>query len=381
LVPLKEIEDSVSYSIFGKVSEMASRGKKVYPLAIGEPSFSTPKAIITKAYESMRAGATHYVSSYGLPEVREAIRDKVRRHNDIDADISNTMFVSTKLAIYASIVAVAEVGGQVLIPDPGYFYSQPVVLAGASPVWYRLAEDYSLDLDEIRKKATGKTRAIIVNTPSNPTGKMLRRGELKALLEFCKQKSITVISDESYEDLVYDTKHVSIGSFEPGPSSVISLFSLSKSYAMTGWRAGYVVADSQTIRTMVKFIEHTLSCFPPFIQYASAYALRSGGASTLRFRVELHERRALIERMMRRIPRLQFARAEGAFYAFPRYDARVNSIEFSRTLLESKGVAVLPGSIFGPAGEKHLRITFAAPRGTIEVGMRLLGEFLEDIPR
>jgi aspartate/methionine/tyrosine aminotransferase len=210
---------------------------------------------------------------------------------------------------------------------------------------------------------------------------MLTRKELKALLEFARERGIAVISDESYEDLVYEKEHVSMGSLEPEPSSVISIFSLSKSFAMTGWRAGYVVAGEKTIGLLDRFIEHTLSCFPPFIQRASAYALREGGASTRRFREELRERRSLMERMMRKIPRLDFERAEGAFYAFPKYDARISSLDFSLRLLDSTGVAVLPGSVFGSAGEKHLRISFAAPRETIEEGMGLLGEFIEGLHR
>ena len=380
-LPLRDIGDSVTYGIFGKVNEMAARGVKVYPLAIGEPSFSTPKEIIEKARESMIEGDTHYVSSYGIPEVREAIRDKVRRRNGINAKVSNAMFISTKLAVYASIVATADGGGEVLIPNPGYFYSQPVALSGARPVWYNLAGDYSLDVDEVRKRATKKTRAIIVNTPSNPTGKMLTRRELKELLDFSRERKIYMISDESYEDLIYERKHVSVGSLEREPSSVISVFSLSKSFAMTGWRAGYLVAGETIIGLLDRFIEQTVSCFPPFIQRASAYALREGGASTRRFREELRERRALMERMMKKIPRLEFRRAEGAFYSFPKYDANISSMEFSRRLLDSTGVAVLPGRIFGAAGEKHLRISFAAPRETIEEGMNLLGEFVERLPR
>jgi aspartate/methionine/tyrosine aminotransferase len=378
---LRDVGDSVTYSIFDKAKEMTSRGVKVYPLAIGEPSFSTPRAIIAKARESMEGGDTRYVSSYGIPEVRTAIKDKVKRRNRINAGVSNTMFISTKFAVFASIVAASDGTGEVLIPNPGYFYSQPVTLAGAEPVWYNLAGDYSLDIDEIRKRTTKKTRAIIVNTPSNPTGKVLSRRGLKELLDFSREREIYVISDESYEDLVYEKEHVSIGSLEREPSSVISVFSLSKSFAMTGWRAGYVVAGGTVIGLLDRFIEHTISCFPPFIQHASAYALRKGGNSTRQFREELRERRALIERMMRRIPRLEFARAEGAFYAFPKYDAKISSLELSTRLLDSTGVAVLPGSIFGPAGEKHLRISFAAPREIIVEGMSLLGEFIGRLPR
>lgn len=379
-MPLGKIGDSVSYSIFGKVSEMAAKGVKIYPLAIGEPSFPTPKPIVDEAYKSMKAEATHYVSSYGTLEVREAIREKVNERNGIGAELSNTMFISTKLGVYASILAATDGDGEVLIPDPGYFYSQPVFLTGATPVRYRLARDYSLDLENVRVRTTRRTKAIIVNTPSNPTGKMLRRGELESLLEYCRKRDVIVISDESYEDLIYGEKHVSIGALETEPSNVISLFSLSKSFAMTGWRAGYAVAPKGHLRLMNKFVEHTLSCFPPFIQHASAYALRHGGASTGRFREELKARRGLINKMMRKMHRLSFESAEGAFYAFPKYNAKVSSLEFARKLLDSKGVAVLPGSIFGPTGEKHLRISFAAPRKVIEGGMKRLGEFLDEVP-
>ena len=349
-------------------------------MAIGEPSFATPGRIDRKAFDSMRSGDTHYVSSFGIPEVRDAIVGKVRERNRINADRENAIFITTKLGVYASVMATAEGGGEVLIPDPGYFYSQPVILAGAIPVRYRLSHDYSLDIDEIQRRMTRKTRAIIVNTPSNPTGKVLRKPELESLLDLCRQRAVQVISDESYEELVYDGEHVSVGSLEKRPSTVVSIFSLSKSYAMTGWRAGYIVANERVVKLINRFVEHTVSCFPAFIQVASAYALRSPGRDTSRFRDELKNRRDLIQSLMKKVPRLDFLPAEGAFYSFPKYDARLSSIPFAQRLLASKGVAVLPGSIFGPSGEKHLRISFAAPREVIRGGMRLLGSFLEGLP-
>ena len=379
MLSLRDLGDSISYSIFGKVSEMAAKGVRVYPLAIGEPSFDTPKEIIDAALASAKSGATHYVSSFGIPEVRMAIRDKARKRNGIHAKLENTIFITTKLGVYASVVATAEGGGEVLIPDPGYFYHQPVRLAGAKPVRYALAEDYALDLDEVKRKTTKKTKAVIVNTPSNPTGRVFGKSELRSLLDFCSERKIQVISDESYEELVYRKEHVSVGSLEQEPSTVISIFSLSKSFAMTGWRTGYIVASELNVRLINRFVEHTMSCFPPFLQHASAYALRSASSATRRFREELRERRDLMEGLIRKIPRLQFVSADGAFYEFPEYDARINSFAFCNRLLDSKGVAVLPGSIFGPAGEKHLRISFAAPRETIEGGMKLLGAFIEGL--
>ncbi len=360
---------------------MGAKGRKVYPLAIGEPSFDTPPSIVAKAFAYPRARETHYVSSFGIPEVREAIGDKVRIRNHINANTDNTIFITTKLGVYASVVATAGGGGEVLIPDPGYFYYQPVKLAGAKPVRYRLAEDYSLDMDEVKRRATDATKAIVVNTPSNPTGRVFGRSELNSLLDFCIERGITAISDESYEDLVYRGEHVSLGSLESEPASVVSVFSLSKSFAMTGWRAGYIVASVEMVRLINRFVEHTVSCFPPFIQHASAYALGKGGASTRSFREELRERRDLIEGMMREIPGLEFRSADGAFYSFPSYKAGIASLPFCHKLLETTGVAVLPGSIFGPAGEKHLRISFAAPRETIRGGMRLLGNFLGRLGR
>lgn len=380
-MPLGDLGDSVSYSIFEEVSDLAASGRKVFPLAIGEPSFSTPREIIETAHRSLKEGNTHYVSSLGIPDIRTAIVQKVAKRNRIDASDGEVIFMTTKLAVYASILATCGGQGEVLIPDPGYFYSQPVRLAGSRPVYYRLAPDYSLDLGDLEKVATSKTRAIIVNTPSNPTGKMLAKGELQELLQFCQKRGIAVVSDESYEDLVYGKEHISIGSLEGSPENVVSLFSLSKSFAMTGWRAGYAVASKPMVRLLNRFVEHTMSCFPPFIEAASAYALTKGEKHTRQFRAELLKRRGLLERGMRRSSRLNFQRTEGAFYSFPNYDAKLGDVRFCRTLLRETGVAVLPGSIFGPAGKGHLRISFAAPGATINEGTRRLTGFLEKLPR
>jgi aspartate aminotransferase len=377
---LADLGDSISYSIFGRVSEMAAEGRKVYPLAIGEPSFTTPRRIMDEAYESMKRGDTHYVSSFGTQAVREAISEKAQKHNGIGAQVRNTIFLTTKLSVYAAVLASGQ-GGEVLIPDPGYFYQQPVSLAGSKPVRYRLAPDYSIDLDEVEKSTTSKTRALIVNTPSNPTGKMHGKSELEGLLDLARRKKFVLISDESYEDLTYSKKHFSVGSLEPEPDAVMSLFSLSKSFAMTGWRAGYTVASVEKVKMMNRFIEHTMSCFPPFIEAAAAYALRKGAGYTERFRAELLARRGMLESRMKRVPRLHYLRTEGAFYSFPEYDAPMTSVAFCQKLLDATGVAVLPGSIFGPAGEGHVRISFAAPRETIDQGMRLLGGFLEGLRR
>jgi aspartate aminotransferase len=375
---LDEIEGSPTLELVNLVLQKQAKGEKILSLAIGEPSFDTPKEIVEAAYNSMLNGKTHYTSSYGIPEVREAIRKKVLRRNGINAEVDNTIFVTTKLAVYASLQAVSQEPYEALIPDPGYFYSEPVILSGGKPVYYRLGENFSLDMDEVKRKVGNKTKAVVLNTPANPTGKVLGKEELRELYDFCCEKGIYIVSDEAYEDLVYEKSHFSIGSLEHKPEYVISLFSLSKSYAMTGWRAGYVVASQRVVHLINKFLENTLTCFPPFIQYASAYALNHGDSFIEKFKQEFFKRRHLLMDSVGRIDGLKLSTIEGAFYAFPRYKVKMGSVEFAKRLLERHGVAVLPGSSFGPSGEGHIRISFSGSEESIDQGIKKLGVFLSD---
>jgi aspartate/methionine/tyrosine aminotransferase len=375
---LDKIPDSPSSEIFNLALKKQAAGETVFSLAIGEPSFDTPAPIIKAAHESMKSGGVHYVSSYGTKEVRDAIAEKVRRKNRIRVHPENTIFLTTKLAVYASLLAVSGDNYEALIPDPGYYYTEPVTLSGGKPVRYRLAEDYSLNLEEIKAKVTSKTRVIVLNSPSNPTGKVLDRRELRSLLDMCLERGIRIISDEAYEDLVYDKQHVSIGSMEERPNAVVSLFSLSKSYAMTGWRAGYAVGDEQTIRKINRFLETSMTCFPPFVQAASAFALLKCDRYVLNFREELRKRKVLLEEAMDAISSLEYEETEGAFYSFPRYKAHLASASVARKLLSGYNIAVLPGSIFGPSGEGHLRISFASAPETITEGMQRLKAFFDD---
>ena len=372
---LDEIQDSPAFEIFNLAAKKQAKGEKVFSLAIGEPSFDTPLPIVKAAYESMRSGGGHYSSSWSSPELRAAIVDKVNRNNRIPANIENVIFITTKLAIYASLLSLVERGSEVLVPDPGYYYSEPVVLAGGKPIRYSLASDFSLDIDEIERRITRRTRAIVVNTPSNPTGKVFSRGQLRGLLEVCSRHGVKIVSDEAYEDLVYEKKHVSLGSMEDPPDSVVSLFSLSKSYAMTGWRAGYVIAERETITRINRFLENAVTCFPPFIQAASAYALRNCESYTVEFREELRKRRALFEKGIEKIPALESQKVEGAFYGFPRLKVPLGSREVASRLLDEQNVAVLPGAIFGANGEGHLRISFGSPPETIHEAVERMAAF------
>ena len=375
---LDKVKDSPAFEIFNLAAKKQAKGEKVFSLSVGEPSFDTPLPIIKAAYQSMKNGGGHYTSSWGSSSLREAIVQKVRRKNRINAATENVIFLTTKLSIYASVLTLARPNFEVLVPDPGYYYSEPVILSGGKPVRYKLARDFTLDLDEIRSKVTPKTRAIVVNTPSNPAGKVLDRKSLRGLLELCVGKGVKVISDEPYEDLIYEKKHVSIGSMEDSPNSVVSLFSLSKSFSMTGWRAGYMVADPETIRSVNRFLETAVTCYPPFILAASEYAIRNCEPYTVKFREELKKRRALLEEGISQIPSLEWEHVEGAFYGFPSFKSRLGSREVARRLITEHNVALLPGVIFGPSGEGRIRISFGSPRETIEEATRRMRIFFKD---
>lgn len=375
-MPLYDLERSTSLEVLARVRKKISAGETVYSLAIGEPVFDTPPEIIEAAVEGMKKRMTHYVSSLGIPEVRSAIVRKVERKNKIACEERNTIFMSGKMAIYAIYMALdTGMGDEILVPDPGYFYTEPAVLAGVKAVPYYLNEDYSLNLDEIEGKITPRTRAVVINTPSNPTGRVYPREDLKKLLDLCKSKGISLISDEAYEDLTYDTEHVSIGSLEYSPDTVISLFTLSKSYAMTGWRAGYIIAEQSLIRKLRRYMDQAVTCFPPFVQYASAYALDNMDLAVEEFQKDFRKKRDFVVGKLKLIPGMKVNPVEGAFYIFPEYGTGMPSKDVASRLIEEHNVAVLPGIAFGSRGEGHIRISYSGSMESLEIAMERLAEF------
>lgn len=376
---LSNVEGSPSLEVVNLVLQKRAKGEKVISLAIGDPSSNTPPEIVDAAYTAMQSGQVHYVPSGGTPGVRRAISEKVRRRNGISAEPGETIFLTTKFAAYASLFSISELGYEALKPDPGYFYSEPIILSGGKAVRYKLRDDFSLDLDDIRKRVTKKTKVILLNSPSNPTGRVFMKGELKELYDFCASERIYIISDDAYEDLVYDNfSHFAVGSLESKPDMVISIFSLSKSYAMTGWRAGYVVASERVVYLINKFLENTVTCFPPFIQKASEYALDNGDPLIEAQKKEYSLKRKLLVEKLKSIPNLEPNEIQGAFYAFPKLKkSKLSSTEFSKLLLEKENVAVLPGLAFGDAGEGRIRISFSGDSGELEAGLDGIKRFLE----
>ncbi len=372
-----DIGESPILSLIDRIFELRRRGEEVLGLHIGEPDFDTPAGIREAAYRAMNEGLTHYGSAQGMPELRSAIAARLSARHAIPASESDVVVLPAKFAIYASLLATVGPGDEVLLPDPTYLFEQPVRLAGARPVYAPLSEGFVLDPEALEAAITPRTKMLILVSPGNPTGRVLRRAEVAAALEVARAHRLTVVSDETYESLVYEGAHLAPASLAGGDVPVITIGSFSKVYAMTGWRAGFAVAPPEIRSRLVKVMEHTLTCLPPFIQKACLWALENSAADELRFREAFRARRDHLLAGLAKMPGLSFVRPEGAFYVFPRYSLPLSSTEFSLRLLEEEHLALVPGISFGPRGERHVRISYTSPVDLLDDGLGRLRRFLE----
>jgi len=359
----------VPWSGVRKMFNLAQQYEGVINLSVGEPDFDTPKHIVEAAINAMKEAYTHYTPNAGLKEFREAAAEKVKAENGIDADPETEVIatVGAMGGLSLAILTVVDPGDEVLIPDPGFpSYKAQVVLAGGRPVPYTLVEEngFLIDVEEIKKLITEKTKAIIINTPSNPTGTVLNEKNLREISEIAIENELLVISDEAYEAIIYDgLTHISIASLPDMKERTISIFTLSKTYAMTGWRIGFAVANEDIISQMTKLQEH-ISAHPSSIsQKAAVAALRGGNDCVKKMIAEYSERRELLLKGLSEIPGFRCTRPQGAFYVFPNIKGfKMSSEKFSMQVLEKAKVVVVPGTAFGKHGEGYVRISYATSR-------------------
>jgi aspartate aminotransferase len=372
-----QIGESPILSLIDRIFELRQRGEKVLGLHIGEPDFETPPGIRDAAYRAMNEGLTHYVSAQGMPDLRAAVAQRLSDRHRIPATGSDVVILPAKFAIYASLLSTVNPGEEVLLTDPTYLFEQPVRLLGARPVYVPLRPDFSLDPAVLEGAVTPRSKVLILVSPANPTGRVLRREEVKAALEIARDHRLTVLSDETYESLVYEGSHVAPASVGAAEVSVVTIGSFSKLYSMTGWRVGYAVAPVEVRERLVKVMEHTLTCLPPFIQRACVWALKNARSDEERFRTLFRERRDHLMARLDDLPGISYVRPEGAFYVFPSYDLPLSSIAFAHQLLEEERLALVPGVSFGPHGEGHVRISYTSPMEVLDEGMERLRNFLE----
>ncbi len=378
---VQEMLPSSTLALVELANKFRERGYDVISLAVGEPDFTTPHHVIDAACRAMYSGKTHYTPPTGIKELKEAIAEKYRTENGVDVTHKNVIVTPAKLAIFISVASFIDPGDEVLIPDPGWVsYREMIHFARGKPVGVRLDEskDYRLDVDDLVNKINFKTKALIINTPSNPTGAILKSEDIKAIRDVVMDFDLVLISDEIYEKIIYEGEHISPGVYDDLLHYTIIVNGFSKSYAMTGWRIGYLIAPHRFIPQLEKVQQHTISCAPSMAQYAALEAIKDH-ESVRKMVAEFRKRRDFVYEELSKIDGLHVKKPQGTFYIFPRYDYEIKSAMLAEELMRKKQVAITPGSAFGMYGENHFRISFATSLENLKEGIRRLREFLSEI--
>ncbi|MDB2116505.1 pyridoxal phosphate-dependent aminotransferase [Clostridium paraputrificum] len=387
------ITPSITLAITAKAKELKGAGVDVVSFGAGEPDFNTPKNIMDAAIKSMEEGKTKYTPTSGIIELREAICKKLKEDNNLSYN-SNQIIVSTgaKQCLADAFMAILNPGDEVIVPIP-YWVSYPelIKLADGVPVFVEGKEenDYKYTLESLNKVVNDNTKAIIINSPNNPTGTVYSIDELKEIAEFAKKHDLIIISDEIYEKLIYDgKKHVSVASLsEDAYNRTIVINGFSKSYAMTGWRLGYAAGNAEVIKLMTSVQSHVTSNTNSIAQYAGVEALNGPKDEIEKMVKKFEERRNLMIDRIKSITGLSIIRPEGAFYVMINLENYLgksinenvinNSVDFSRELLEHEKVAVIPGSAFGL--DKYIRLSYATSEELILKGLDRIERFLNKL--
>jgi aspartate/methionine/tyrosine aminotransferase len=364
-----------AFEVAARARALEAQGRPIIHLEIGEPDFDTPTHVRQEAQRALDEGYTHYSNSTGILELREAIAEYAGRNRGLKFDAANVVVTpGAKPIMFYAIMALVEEGEEVIYPNPGFpIYESMINFLGGTAVPLQLSErnDFRIDLDELERKVSDKTRLIIFNSPHNPTGGVLTRDDLKAIAEFAVRHDIMVLADEIYSEIVYEGEHHTILSFPGMEERTILLDGFSKTFAMTGWRLGYGIFPPEMIPHVSRLIINSVSCTSTFSQRAAIAALNGPREEVDAMLKAFGERRELMYEGLNRIPGLRCNRPAGAFYAFPNItDTGMQSRAYADYLLTEADVAVLPGTSFGAYGEGYIRISFANSAENLREAMR-----------
>ncbi len=365
-----------------QVVQLKAAGKKVIPLHAGEPDFDTPGLIVESAIQALRNGETHYVPAAGTAALRKAIAEHISESRHVDVAPDQVIVApGAKPMIYFAILALCGPGDEVLCPNPAYpFYASISNFVGAKAVSMPLTMDtgFRFNAELLAQLVTDRTRLIVLNSPSNPTGSILQRSDLEAVADIAQRYDAFILSDEIYSRIVYDIeKFESIVSLPGMTERTVLVDGHSKTYAMTGWRLGYGVMPRALAAQITKIALNTISCSATFTQTAGAQAITGPQDDVTRMVARFRQRRDRIVDGLNSIPGVRCLRPDGAFYAFAKIEATdMPSQALSEYLLSHAGVATYPGSAFGEYGEGFLRLSFACSESDIDEGLVRIREAL-----
>lgn len=380
---IQELKPSPTLGLDAKVKRFQVEGIFVVNLGLGEPDFVTPGHICKSAITAIKEGFTHYTVTAGIPELKEAICKKLAEENGIFYHpLQIVVGVGTKQLLYHAFQVLCEEGDEVIVPIPTWStYIEQVKLSGATPVLVSLRPPFRLSIEDLEKRITPKTKVILLNSPSNPTGAMIERKELIKIAKLAVEKGIFVVSDEIYEKITFGEKHYSIASLSKKIKELtVTIDGFSKSYAMTGWRIGYAAGQNEIINAMVSLQTQTTSNTSSIAQKAAIEALVGSQRPVESMRLEFERRRGYLIKEFSKIKKVSFVPPSGAFYFFVSITQILgkrfrSSEEWCQKLLEEEKVAVVPGEAFMCPG--YFRLSFAAPMKQLKEGVRRISSFIK----
>lgn len=374
-----------AFDVMARAAALEAAGREVIHLEIGEPRFPTPPHVVEAAERALHDGLTGYCPPPGIPAFREAAAAFLERTRAVPASPDRIVVApGAKPLIFYVILALCDAGDEVVHPDPGFpTYASVTDFAGATPVPLplRAANEFRVDAGELADLVTDRTRLVVLNSPHNPTGGALPAADLEAIAEVLEDRDLYVLSDEVYWSMRYTGEHASPAAVASLRERTILLDGCSKTFAMTGWRLGFALLPQALVEPVTRLLINSVSCTAPFVQMAGVAALGGPDEATRAMVAELGRRRELMVTGLRDLPGIRCAEPAGAFYAFP--DVRelgATSGAVAGWLLEHAGVACLPGTAFGPCGEGHLRLSYAASPASISAALEAMAQRLPHFP-
>ena len=372
---MASIHESTTMKISAMAKRLAATGQDVIDMGVGEPDFDTPKNIVEAGCNSIRMGETRYAPTAGIAELRRAIADKLARENNLHVTADDvTVTPGAKMAVFAAIQALLQECDECVLIGPSWVSYEPcVAFAGGRVSWGRVDENFMPQ--DLAESISPKTRLIIVNSPSNPTGSVFDGKVLKAIRDLAVDHNLSVISDEIYEKIIYDHQHISIGSMEGMEERTVTINGFSKSYAMTGWRLGYLAGPKETMKWVNRLLSHSVSQATTFVQRAGVAALQGPQDEVAAMVAEFKARRDMLVSGLRDLG-IPCSIPGGAFYVFPDVSHLGGGDAFTDKLLKEALIAATPGSAFGPDGINYVRLSYATSQSRISQALERIGRIV-----
>lgn len=384
-IAARNVEGQPMFKMLDKVQRLERTGQKILHFELGEPNFDTPANIVDAACQALKNGETHYTSSMGLYAFREVVQQTTLVSRGFKPEIEQILVTpGANAIIYLAVSCLVNPGEEVIVPDPGFpTYYSAIRYCGAVPVTVPLYESnqFRLNPDDLRKRITSKTRLIIINSPSNPTGAVMTPEEINEVARIAAEHDIYLLSDEIYARMVFagGSSFHTPAVLDKCKERTIIINGFSKAFAMTGWRLGVAIGPKEVIEKMGLVVQTIVSCVPPFIQHAGIEAIKGDQSAIADMLTSYQKRRDVLVAGLNNIPGIKCVKPEGALYAFPNISGTgMTSDEFADFALEKAGVALLPGNNFGGHGEGFVRLCYVNTLANIEHAIEKLTQAMKE---